>query len=132
MTFHIYTHEEPNDQKLGYQVQVSWFMQQVAAIFGDMVSALDSVKEGDGTLLDRSLVMYSTDTGLAKFHSVENIPMMTAGRAGGRVKTGIHFQAKGETATRVGLTVQQALGVPVNGWGAESNHTTKTISEVIA
>jgi hypothetical protein len=57
---------------------------------------------------------------------------MTVGNANGRIKTGIHVSSPGEPATRVGLTVQQALGVPINSWGERGNETNKTITEVIA
>ena len=55
-----------------------------------------------------------------------------AGRAGGKVKTGMHIDLKGEAGTRVGLTVQQVLGVPLNTWGTRSNETSKTFTEILA
>jgi hypothetical protein len=58
--------------------------------------------------------------------------MFTAGRAAGRIKTGIHVAASGDPVTRVGLTVQQALGLPVSSWGTQSLNTAKTISEIVA
>jgi hypothetical protein len=132
MTFHMYSHEEPIDPKLGYQEQCTWFQGQCVEQFKVMLTVLDSIKEGSGTLLDRMLVFYPTDHGYAKIHGVENIPMLTAGNAGGRIKTGIHVSPKGDSVTRVGLTIQQALGVPINSWGTASNQTTRTITEIIA
>ena len=132
MTFHIYTHEEAIDEKTGAQPTVTWFQAQVMDAFATLVATLDGFKEGDGTLLDRMLMFASTDHGYAKVHSLENIPMMTAGGAGGRIKTGIHVQSKSDPVTRVGLTLQQVLGVPVSSWGIDSNQTTKTISEIVA
>ena len=76
--------------------------------------------------------MYSTDSGYAKTHSLENLTMMTVGSGGGALKTGIHVQAKGDTVTRVGLTIQQAMGVSVGDWGTQSNNTSKTITEIMA
>ena len=63
---------------------------------GDFLAELDAIKEGDGTLLDNSLVMAFSDTGYAKIHSIENIPMFLAGGAGGRHKAGQHIAGKGE------------------------------------
>jgi hypothetical protein len=37
----------------------------------------------------------------------------------------------GDPLTRVGLTVQQALGVRINQWGELGNKTSKTITEVM-
>ena len=131
-TFHMYTHEEQIDAEKGYQVNVEWFSNQVVESLLEFARTIDSIKEGDKTLLDRSVIMYSTDSGFARTHSTENIPMMTIGNAGGRLKTGIHVSAKGDTATRVGLTVMQAVGVPIGTWGTESNKTAKTFTEVLA
>ncbi len=131
-TFHMYTHEEQIDPELGYQKNVEWFSNQVAESLLTFVKTFESMKEGDKTLLDRSLILYSTDSGYARTHSTENIPMMTIGSAGGRMKTGQHISAKGDTVTRVGLTVMQAVGVPIGTWGAESNKTSKTFTDVMA
>ena len=61
--------------------------------------------------MDRALVYATTaDVSYAKIHSIVNLPMMVAGNAGGRVKTGIHVAAEGDPTSRVGSwTIQQAL-----------------------
>ncbi len=63
-------------------------------------AAFSKVKEGDGTLLDNMLIYASTDQSLARIHSIDNQPMFTAGRAGGRVKTGLHIDGSGTASTR--------------------------------
>jgi hypothetical protein len=131
MSHHVFTHEESIDPQLGYQPNVTSFIMNISQGLGTMVGALDSIKEGDGTLLDRMLLMATTDTGYAKVHSLDNMPLITAGRAGGRMKTGIHVVAKGDPATRLGLTAQQAVGVPINSWGTDSMQTSKTFTEVM-
>ena len=131
-TFHMYTHEEMIDPVLGYQKEVAWFSNQVAESWLEFAKAFESIKEGKGTLLDRAIIMYSTDSGYARSHNVENMPMMTIGGGGGALKTGIHVSAPGDAVTRVGLTVMQALGVPIGSWGVESLTTTKTITEIMA
>jgi hypothetical protein len=132
-TQHLFTHEDPIDQKLGYQPNVVKFVPTVLQNLNALLTELDAVREGDRTLLDRMLVRAYTDSGYAKNHTTDNIPMLTAGSAGGRMKTGIHFAApKGDPVTRVSLTVQQAVGLPVSSFGTESNETSKTITEVMA
>jgi hypothetical protein len=56
---------------------------------------------------------------------------MTAGKAGGRLKTGIHVDGTGEPVTRAGFTLQQVMGVPVDKWGVGSMQTSKPISEIM-
>jgi len=132
MTHHIYTHEEAIDEMLGYQPNATYFVLRVMEGFADYLTALNSIKEGDKTLLDRALIFAVTDTGYAKLHTVENMVMFTAGAAGGRMKTGLHVSNKGDLVSRVGLTIQQALGMPLNSWGTDSMSTSKTITEVLA
>src|SRR5579862_216896 len=83
---HSHTHEEPIDAKLGYQPICKWFADQWLACFSTLVTELDSIKEGAGSLLDRSLVMAFTDHGEARRHSAKAIPLFTAGSANGRMK----------------------------------------------
>jgi hypothetical protein len=90
------------------------------------------VKEGDGTLLDHSLVLAYTDTSYAKLHALDGIPMLLAGGASGRVKTGYHIAGDGDPVSRVGLTIQQALGMSVDSWGKGSMETKKPVSEILA
>ena len=129
---HIRTHEESVDHTLGYQPDVHWFHGQIIVGFSHFLAELEAIQEGEGTLLDRSIVYASSDVGYAKNHTTEHLPMITAGKAGGALKTGLHVPLAGETVARVGLTVQQALGVPVTNWGYEANKTNKTITEVLA
>ena len=131
-TFHTITHNEVVDPDLGYQKQAAWFSGQVAESLREFAMAFESIKEGKSTLLDRAMIMYATDGGDARVHSVDNIPLMTIGSGGGVLKTGLHVAAKGDGVTRVGLTVMQALGVPAGSWGIESNTTTRAFTEVLA
>jgi Protein of unknown function (DUF1552) len=129
--FHQSTHEEPVDNTIGYQPVTSKFSTSSMEGFAALVAALDEVKEGDGTLLDHSLVLAYTDTSNAKLHAVDGIPMILAGSASGRMKTGMHCAGVSTTVARVGLTVQQAMGLSVDRWGTESNMTNKPIAEIM-
>jgi Protein of unknown function (DUF1552) len=130
--YHQITHDEPTDAKLGYQPETSMLAALVMQAFGDFLVELDAVKEGGGTLLDNTLIMAFSDTGYAKIHSIENIPMFLAGRAGGRHKAGQHIHATGESVTRVSLTAQQLVGAPIGEFGSGSMKTARPITEIIA
>lgn len=130
--YHQITHDEPTDNRLGYQVETSKLAEQVMEGLGAFLAELDAIKEGNGTLLDRSLVMAFSDTGYAKIHSIENIPIFLAGGAGGRHKAGQHIAGKGEAVTRVSLTAQQLAGVSVAEFGIGGMRTTRPITELMA
>lgn len=132
VSFHELTHEEPVDEKLGYQPKATFFMEKSMEAFANMLKMMDAIPEGDGTLLDHSLLLATSESNFAKIHSVENLPIMVAGRAGGRWKSGQHVSGNGDPSSRVGLTIQQALGMPVTSWGDGAMETSKPISEVMA
>ena len=128
---HTASHEEPVDPKLGYQPMVSWFLRRGFEEWVYFVEAFSKVKEGDGTLLDNMLVYASTDQSFAKIHSIDGLPMFSAGRAGGRIKTGLHIDGGGTPGTRLGYTMMKTLDVDIPSWGTQSNNTSKEISEIL-
>ena len=132
ITHHQLTHEEVLDNRLGYQPEATYFLTRIMEAWVYFVSALDKVKEGNRTLLDNTLVLAHSETEFAKFHTIDNIPIMTAGGAGGRVKTGLFVDGVGTPVSRVGLSIQQAFGVPVDRWGTKSMETNRTITEIMA
>jgi len=131
-THHTLTHEEAVNTKLGYQEQVGWFAMQSMVAWKDFLDAIAAVPEGDGTLLDNCMILAHSDCSIAKAHAVEGIPTMIAGGAGGRIRTGLHIAGRADPITRIGLTVQQALGLQVEKWGTRSMETNRTITELIA
>jgi hypothetical protein len=129
--YHQSTHEELIDRSIGYQPTVDSFAIQSMQAWADFVEALASIKEGDGTLLDNVLVFAHSDVSMAKNHEVRGIPMMTAGRAGGRVRAGLHIAGNGDPVTRAGLTMQQLMGVPTDAWGSDALRTNRPIAELL-
>lgn len=131
-TQHTLTHEEPINPTLGYQEQVGWFATRSMEAWRDFLDALAAIPEGDGTLLDNCLILAHSDCSIAKSHAVEGIPAMVAGNAGGRVRTGFHLAGNADPVSRIGLTVQQAMGLQVERWGTKSMDTNRTITELLA
>jgi len=131
VSFHELTHEEPIDDRLGYQPESTFFMEKSMEAFASMLRMLDSVKEGDGTLLDHSLVLATSESNYAKLHSIDSLPILVAGTAGGKWRSGLHINGRGDPSSRVGLTIQQALGIPVASWGVGAMATSKPVSEVL-
>jgi hypothetical protein len=130
--FHQSTHEEPVDPKLGYQPRVHEYNVASMELFASFLKELDAIQEGDGTLLDHSLVMAFTDQSYARIHSVDGLPILVAGGANGRLKTGYHIAADNSPVSRVGLTLQNALGVAVDSWGRESLQVRTPYTELLA
>ena len=128
---HTATHEERIDDVLGYQKEVSGFSRKLFAAWAYYVDAYTKVKEGDGTLLDNVFIYATTDHGYARVHSLDGMPLMTAGGCGGRVKNGYHIDMKGDTGCRVGYTGMRLMGVNTPSWGTKSNQTSKEVGEIL-
>ena len=64
----------------------NWFAQA----FMQLISRLDTIPEGEGTMLDNTLVWWGQEAGPVTHHG-DNIPIITFGSAGGRFNTGRYF-----------------------------------------
>ena len=105
-----------------------WEVTQLAMLLEKMAA----IPEGDGTLLDNCLVMAHSDSSFAQTHDVRGLPVMTAGRAGGKLRTGLHVAGNGDPITRVGLTMQHLVGEPVASWGTGGMAVSNPITEIMS
>jgi len=130
--YHQSTHEEPIDPILGYQPRVAQYNVYSMELFASFLKELDAIPEGDGTILDHSVVYAFTDVSFAKIHALDGIPLLIAGGASGRMTTGYHSAGDGSPVSRVGLTVQKAMGMSIDGWGGGSMETKSPYTELLA
>ena len=56
-----------------------------------LLDGLKETPEGAGTMLDNSVVLFTSEFGCSSVHSVRDVPLILAGRAGGRWTTGKHY-----------------------------------------
>lgn len=130
--YHQLTHDEFVDPALGYQPKSQRFLLQAMDCWKHLLTQLDSIEEGDGTLLDHTAVFAHSGTEFPKDHGTKNIPMLIAGSAGGKLRTGVHVRGAGSPTSRAALTLQQVFGVPVATWGVGDIETNTPIGEIIA
>jgi hypothetical protein len=58
---------------------------------------LNSIQEGDRTLLDNSMIVYGSGIGDGNAHNHDNLPILVAGRGGDTIRTGRHMKVPFET-----------------------------------
>jgi hypothetical protein len=58
-----------------------------------LLERLKNTADGDGTLLDNSLVSYGSPMADSNIHNHKRVPLFVAGHAGGRLKGGLHIKA---------------------------------------
>ena len=79
-----------------------------------LLGRLDSVPEGNGTLLDNCMVMYGSGIADGNSHSHKNLPIALFGSGGGTIKTGRHIQLRsGTPLTNLYCSMLERVGAPV-------------------
>jgi hypothetical protein len=77
---------------------------------------LDAISDGTGTMLDSSACMLFSELSDGDSHSNQNIPILLAGSAGGRLQTGRSVAGNG-VVEQVHLALMQAVGVSATSFG---------------
>jgi hypothetical protein len=76
-----------------YTIITKWHMEQYAYF----LQKLKGIKEGNGTLLDNSMVLFTSDLRDGNRHSPRNLPLVMGGKGGGKIKTGQNLIFEKET-----------------------------------
>jgi hypothetical protein len=99
---HTLTHAPASDAHARKKlIQIyTWYAEQLAGL----LDLLDAVPEGDGTLLDHSLVVWGSELSTGNTHSFASMPFVVAGGANGAIQTGRHLDT-GNTLTHHRLLV---------------------------
>jgi Protein of unknown function (DUF1552) len=120
-----------NHHELGHQqaADLPRSVDFVMARFADFLDEMSNVKEGASTVLQRSAVIATTE--VSRNHEHDNHPMILAGQADGRLKTGLHIRASDGPTTKVFLTAFKALQVPLTSLGKNDAQTSEVISNVL-
>jgi hypothetical protein len=62
-----------------------------------ILEKMQSIKEGDGTLLDNSMILYGGGISDGDRHNHDDLPLILAGKGGGTIRTGRHIRYPKET-----------------------------------
>jgi hypothetical protein len=87
-------------------------------LFTYLLNKLQSIPDGDGTLLDHSMVLYGSAMSDGNQHNHGPLPIILAGGASGALKGGRHIRhAKDTTMSNLLLAMLDKLGVPTEKFG---------------
>jgi hypothetical protein len=93
------------------QLNTRWPIEQYAYLLGK----LRSMREGEGTVLDNSLILFGAGLRDGDAHSPHNLPIVLGGRGGGRIATGQHLVYERDTAlSNLYVAMLDAFGAPVD------------------
>ncbi|MEM9191782.1 MAG: DUF1552 domain-containing protein [Myxococcota bacterium] len=82
-----------------------------ATLFVDLLERLDSVPEGDGTMLDNTLVVWGNELNDGERHRHNSMPFVMAGGAGGAIEMGRYLQFNSGSHSDLLTTISHAFGV---------------------
>lgn len=129
---HDLTHNEPLDDGTGQPElwrthQIVVYIMQTLNTF---VQRFRDIEEGDGSLLDNSIILATSDCSNPRLHALNNFPILTFGSLCGRLKTGHHIRSSGDNAARVNLTIARAMGLPLAEIGLEAGYVTDSVGDM--
>ena len=85
------------------------------SLFARMIEKMQNTPDGDGTLLDHSIMLYGTGMGDGDHHTPYNLPVTLVGGGGGRLAGGRHMQYELNTPfMNLGVTLLDKVGVHVD------------------
>jgi len=107
--FHTASHHQEKPDTIEEKAKINRYHVGMLTYFLDK---LKNTPDGDGNLLDHSLILYGSPMGDGHVHGHKRVPMLVVGHASGRVKGNLHVRAKDDTPqANLLLTLMQTLGV---------------------
>jgi hypothetical protein len=86
-------HGGSKDKQAKLRIINQFHVRQLAYLLG----RLKAIREGDGTLLDRCMIVYGSGISDGNRHNHDDLPVLLAGRGGGTLHTGRHLRYPKET-----------------------------------
>lgn len=87
-------------------------------LFAYLLEKMQATPDGDGSLLEHSLILYGSGMGNANLHRHNDLPILLAGNLGGKFKTGYHYKCKMDTPmANLLVTILNRAGAPVEKLG---------------
>ena len=111
---HPLTHHGNDPRKIEKVAKINRFH---VSLFAEFLAKMRATPEGNGTLLDHSLCLYGSGMGNPNLHDHENLPILVAGGAAGRMRGGRHIRlAQATPLANLHLTLLDKVGVRIDSF----------------
>ena len=111
---HPLTHHGNDPKKIAKVAQINRFH---VSLFAEFLEKMHATPEGDGSLLDHSLYLYGSGMGDPNVHDHQNLPIIVAGGAAGRMRGGRHIRFEQPAAlANLHLTLLQKVGLDLDSF----------------
>ncbi|MEN9671989.1 MAG: hypothetical protein RL553_254 [Planctomycetota bacterium] len=95
-----------------------------------LMKALEAIPEGAGSMMDNTLIVYSSNNGKEQHTDGSNWPFVLLGNGGGRFKTGQYTHVKERPINDLYTTFLRGVGAPVDGFNLDKNMANLTHSKL--
>jgi hypothetical protein len=113
--FHMASHHSYRPEAIQTFARINAYHIQV---FADLVAKLDATPDGDGTLLDHSMILFGSTMSNGNDHDQGPLPILLAGGGAGRVRTGRHLRVPDHTPlSNLLRSVAHSAGVRIDSFG---------------
>jgi hypothetical protein len=107
---HSCSHHIDNPELMARKAKID---QYHVALFGQFLQKLKATQDGDGSLLDHSMILYGGGLGNGNLHDHVNLPVLVAGHGAGTLKGGVHVNYPDNTPmANLLLSILDKAGVP--------------------
>jgi hypothetical protein len=90
-------------------------------LFSGYLAKLRATQDGDGSLLDHTIILYGSGISNSTGHSGDNLPLLVLGGGAGRIKGGRHIQYPGKPSiANLLVTLMDKMDVPMEKIGASN------------
>jgi hypothetical protein len=120
---HSISHHQGDQERLDKLVKIDGLH---VSMFAYLLERLKATPDGDGTLLDHSLMLFGSSISESNIHTHDDLPIVLAGRANGQLKGNRHLVYPKETPlNNLFLNMFDLAGVPhVEGFGDSTGRLT--------
>ena len=123
---HPISHHQGRADQLEKLAKVNEYHVQMLAHF---LEKLRSTPDGDGSLLDHSIILYGAGMSDSDTHNHHDLPVVLAGGGAGKIKGGRHIRFKEDPLANLHVTVLEKMGIPAERLG-DSTGKLEILSEV--
>jgi hypothetical protein len=133
---HVVTHDDRglSDKKPPQKELHGKIVRYIMGHLAQLLTRLRDTPEGAGNILDSSAIVATSECGDGSAHGLTEFPMLIAGRAGGALKSGLHYRSPNqESISKAMLTALRAVDAPrFPSFGKDAGLATDPISALLA
>ena len=124
---HGISHHQNDQGKIAKLIKINTHHVEMLAYF---LEKLRSTPDGDGNLLDHSMIVYGSSLADGNMHTHEDLPVLLLGGGAGQIQSGRHIRYPKETPmTNLYMSMLDKMGVPSEKIG-DSTGKVEHLSEV--